>query len=114
MAAAKMFVDAARTRGDLAGVFEYDGESAYFYLYDMTREQTRRVLGAIHVLSGAPDFDEDDVVVCWSREEDKVGLFIHGQLWAVFDGQHKLGGDYEPGGHPAIPAPEKMGFALRT
>jgi hypothetical protein len=29
----EIFVSSVRSTGDLAGVFEYDGETGYFYLY---------------------------------------------------------------------------------
>src|SRR5438105_13410587 len=59
----RMFKTAARTAGDFSGVLEFDGETSYFYLRAHSPGQ---VLGAIHVCSGMPDFDEDDVRVLWS------------------------------------------------
>ena len=63
--AEELFDSAVRSRGDLAGVFEYDGETAYFYLYDVTREQEHRIVDAIHVLSGESDLTAQDVEVRW-------------------------------------------------
>ena len=37
-----IFDSSIRRAGNLAGVFEYDGENAYFYLYDETREDDQR------------------------------------------------------------------------
>jgi hypothetical protein len=111
MQAGEMFASARRSAGDLAGVFEYDGETAYFYLYRAGNEGNR-VLASIHVLSGLPDFQESDVEVRWNGREENVGLFIRGELWAVFNGdtQAKHGGDYHPGTHPELPAVARLGF----
>jgi hypothetical protein len=42
----EMFDSSIRSAGDLAGVFEYDGETGYFYLYDSVGSSNQRVLGA--------------------------------------------------------------------
>jgi hypothetical protein len=98
-----MFVSAVRSSGDLAGVFEHDGETGYFYLCDQSRPGAEQVLDAIHVVSGCPDFSEDDVEVRWSRDEEVVGLFVRRGLWAAFRGREKHGGDYRSGGRADIP-----------
>lgn len=111
MQAGEMFASAARSAGDLAGVFEYDGDTAYFYLYQ-TGDPGNKVLDSIHILSGRPDFEESDIEVRWNAREQNVGLFIRGELWAVFNGdtQAKHGGDYRPGTHPELPAIARVGF----
>lgn len=67
---------AVRREGDLAGVFECDGETGYFYLYAREGASGRKVLDTIQVLSGEPDFAETDVAIRWDSTEQKVGLFI--------------------------------------
>ena len=104
MSAHEMFVSCARATGDLAGVFEHDGTSGYFYYYDRTRGEGGKVLGAIHVLTGTADFEESDVEVRWDREEARVGLFIRGTLWAVFTAEGKYGGGYRTSVKPMIPS----------
>ena len=101
----EIFDSATRSAGDLAGVFEYDAEVGYFYLYETEAEDGRRILDHISVLSGAPDFDQQDVSIRWNAKEDKVGLFIRSQLWAVLDSakRSKYGGHYRPGTSPLIP-----------
>jgi len=42
--------------GDLAGVFEGDGETAYFYLYDQRRSKADMVVDAIHITRKQTDF----------------------------------------------------------
>lgn len=56
--------------------------------------------------------EEHDVEIRWSASEQEVGLFIRGELWAVFDvaAQTKHGGDYRPGTHPEPPAAASVGF----
>jgi hypothetical protein len=49
--------NATRSAGDLAGVFEFDEDTSYFYLYNTSGDAGQKVLGAIHIMSGTPDFD---------------------------------------------------------
>lgn len=101
----EMFDSVLRSVGDFAGVFEFDGDVAYFYLYDATQPEKQKVLAAIHMLSGTPDFNEDDVAISWDESETKVGLRIKGELWAVFDvdARKGYGGNYRAGGTAEIP-----------
>ncbi len=39
MTTEEIFDSCVREKGDLAGVFEYDGEAGYFYLYETKRGQ---------------------------------------------------------------------------
>jgi hypothetical protein len=81
----EIFDSCVRPKGDLAGVFEYDGETGYFYLCRAKGNAVEAILDSIHVFSGQPSFGEMDVLMRWDRQEEKVGLFIRGELWAVFD-----------------------------
>jgi hypothetical protein len=114
MATHEIFDSSLRKAGDLAGVFEYDGETAYFYLYATEGEHGTKVLDSIHVLSGEPDFTERDIAIRWDLGEQKVGLFIRNVLWAVFDSDHrrKYGGDYRPGARPTVPPEAESGFGM--
>jgi hypothetical protein len=71
----EIFDSSVRSRGDLAGVFEYDGETAYFYLYDQRLPKNRLVLDAIRITSRQPDLGKADVRVEWDSGENNVGLF---------------------------------------
>jgi hypothetical protein len=100
------FLSSEQTHGSLAGVFEADGETGYFYLYDLGKEGRGRVLDSLHVFSGEPGgLSEDKFAVAWSNDEKKVGLFIEGRLWAVFDlpARRKYGGDYRANAEPMVP-----------
>lgn len=85
MASEEVFESCVRSAGDLAGVFEYDGETGYFYLYATGATGEASVLDAIHILSGEADFAASDVTITWDPSEIRVGLFIRGRLRAAFD-----------------------------
>lgn len=101
----EMFDSSVRSAGDLAGVFEYEDGSGHFYLYRTDGAANTKIVGAIQMLIEAPDFDQDDVSIRWDNQEGKVGLFIQGCLWAVFDGATgaAYGGSYRPGDTPRLP-----------
>lgn len=115
MANDEMFDSAVRSAGDRAGVFEYDGEAAYFYLYETNGSDCQKVIAAIRVFSGNPDFEQEDVSIRWDDGESKVGLFIRGQLWAAFDAQAngKYGGNYRPDVEAEIPSEIGAAFESR-
>ena len=94
MASEKVFESCVRSAGDLAGVFEYDGETGYFYLCATGAAGEARVLEAIHVLSGEASFAASDIAIEWDPSETRAGLTIRGQLRASFDTTNmaKLGG----------------------
>ena len=96
----EIFKSSVRSFGDPAGVFEFDGDTGYFYLYDQTCEPTQRLIDQIRTLSSKPDFSDHDAVVRWDDSEKRVGLLIRRELWAVFDAKTKTsyGGDYLPPG----------------
>jgi hypothetical protein len=107
-----MLESCTRTTGDIAGVFEYIYDVGYFYLYNVQDNPNGKILDSIHIVSGNLDFIAGDVLVRWSSNEDKVGLFIRGVLWAVFNfPQHsKYGGHYVAGKAPTLPAIALLGF----
>jgi hypothetical protein len=108
----EMFESAARSKGDLAGVFEYDGETGYFYLYNCGGGAGQQVVGAIRILSGEADFEQTDITVRWDGHERKVGLFIRHQLCAIFDADSgaKYGGNYRGDVQAHIPPEELQAF----
>jgi hypothetical protein len=109
-----MFDSAVRSDGDFAGVFEFDGETGYFYLYKVSNTQSNKILGAILITSSPPSFTESDIAVQWDVEERRVGLLIAGVLWAVFDTYDgaKFGGDFLSNTSPSVPQEVKKTFKL--
>jgi hypothetical protein len=105
MATKEIFSSGVRDAGDLAGVFEFDGETGYFYLYRVHVKDHRAILADAHITSHELDFDEHDVSVRWSDDQWKVGLFIRGVLWAAFDARdnRKYGRGYGAGRRPTVP-----------
>ena len=110
----EIFDSSVRPAGDLAGVFEYDGETGYFYLYATGGQAGKKVLDSIHVLSAERelDFGEVDISVRWDSEALKVGLFIKGMLCGAFDCGRgsKYGGNYTRDGRPSLPPGAEVGF----
>ena len=105
MAEIDLFESATSSTGDMAGVFEFDDDTGYFYLYDTGEAQGQKILGAIQVLVGSPDFQQDDIAIRWNASDSMVGLFVRDQLWAAFDVKNgaKYGGNYSASGSPEIP-----------
>jgi hypothetical protein len=101
----EMWDSGVRSAGDLAGVFEFDGDTGHFYLYKVAADGGEKVMDAIHVLSGTPDFEQGHVSVRWTPDENAVGLFIRGKLQAAFDCKTgvKYGGTSDIGGLRKIP-----------
>lgn len=106
-----MFESGLRPQRDMAGVFEYDGETGYFYLCDLTKPDGQQVVGAIHIASGTLDFLPSDINIAWNHGNTVVGLFIHGRMWAAFDvSGDRYGGNYQPGRQPLLPQEIAAGF----
>ena len=101
----EMFSSVARSSQDQAGVFEYDRDVGYFYLYETGANNDKKIVAAIRILVGEPDFNEEDVAIRWNSSENIVGLFIRNQLWAAFNLQTgaKHGGNYCTDNQPMIP-----------
>ncbi len=81
----EIFESSVRSFGDLAGVFEYDGEDSCFFLFDLTKDKGKQCSGVIGVKSANADLGTSDISIKWSRSEEIVGLYIGGRLWAAFD-----------------------------
>lgn len=86
------FIERIRFAGDLAGVFEYDEETAYFYLYEVGG----RVLDALQICTNCPSILDQDVDVRWDKLGHKVALFVNGAFCAMFvvSTREKFGGDW--------------------
>ena len=107
-----MWLSTNHSGNDLAGVFEFDGDTGYFYLYKQSAKQDQRIIAAIHIISGMPDFEEKDIAVRWNSDEEIVGLFIRFRLWAAFNSKTivKYGGNYKENTLPNVPPEIMKGF----
>ena len=101
-----LFISETSPSTNLAGVFEYDGSVGYFYLFRIADDATSKILDAIRVVNGTPDFDENEVSIRWSSDGARVALFIREIPWALFDSSQrkKFGADYVTGGASPIAA----------
>lgn len=91
------FLAANSPCGDRCAFFESDGDTAYFYMYDRTRAEGHRIVGAIHVWTGNAPITDEAIRVRWSANGRRAGLFIDGTLWAMFDDDRAVGGNYVSG-----------------
>jgi hypothetical protein len=91
----EIFESAMRSAGDLAGVFEFDGEVSYFYLYRVSALSGNEILDAMKISVADSAIELGDVRVRWSADEKLVFLVVKDQPCAVFDCEHneKYGGD---------------------
>jgi hypothetical protein len=74
-----------------SGVFEGDGEAAYFYAYD--RCPGAGILDAVHIYNVASFTDkglDSEAEVRWSSDGLKCGLLINGQLQAIIDFESRV------------------------
>jgi hypothetical protein len=101
----EIFESAVRSIGDLAGVFEFDGVTSYFYLYRVDENEEEKILDAIKISVDAPDYTDADVEIQWFDNERLVCLKIREEIWAAFDcdSSQKFGGDYIAGTSPHLP-----------
>jgi hypothetical protein len=99
MGQSDIYESAVNALGDHAGIFEYDGKTGYFYLYEIVTANHQRITAAIQVLTGIADFKKEHVAIRWTNGETMVGLFIRGELVAAFDSRTsaKYGGDFQAG-----------------
>jgi hypothetical protein len=101
---------AIREKGDLAGAFEYDGRTGYFYLYDVREAENQKVLAFIRVISGNTDLADLEVSIRWDERQERVGLFLRGVQWVAFVAPigAKHGGNFGPPANADIPAQQKF------
>jgi hypothetical protein len=81
----EIFITSIRSRGDFSGVFEYDGETSYFYLYSLDSSDGEKIVGAIGLSREITRDSEADLSVRWNKQETKVGVFLGDNLLALFN-----------------------------
>lgn len=110
----RRFESSSRSSGDLAAVFEHDGETGYFYLFAPLAPGGHKVLGALRITSGLVSLGDVAVEIRWDASERVVGLFLGAEIWAAFDSSTgaSFAGDYAAGVRPELPP--RIGDALRA
>lgn len=80
---AEFIVDSTGPNG-LVAVFEDDGSTGYLYLYE---PNGRGVMRHLHVYNRTTTVHphDADVEVKWSRDSNRCGVFVWGQLRGVMD-----------------------------
>jgi hypothetical protein len=79
---AEIFVCDVGREGRYAGILHGDDAVTWFYFHDLAAQ---KVLGAVQVYRGVPNFTEADVEIRWNDDQTEVGVFIKGELGACFD-----------------------------
>ena len=80
-----IFITSTRTNGDYSGVFEYDGETSYFYLYSLGNPDGEKIVGAIGLPYEITMDSMPDLSVRWNKQETKVGVFLRDNLLGLFN-----------------------------
>lgn len=81
----QIFDSSTRSDGRYAGVFEFDGEVAYFYLYRIRAGSDGEIVGAIPVKQWKSQYTNDDLSIFWSDSERLVSAAVCGVTCATFD-----------------------------
>jgi len=77
------YESATRIAGDYAGVFEYDGETSYFYLYRVDANGGQKIVRALNVELKAPQLSDQKITVVWSDNQSTVYLKVGGEVVAA-------------------------------
>lgn len=101
----EVFLTSVRSAGDYGGVFEYDGDTSYFYLYHIGGADGDRVVGAVHIGSGEPDYSSERISISWADNENIVYLQIESQVCAAFECTTRVafGGKFSRKTPPPLP-----------
>jgi hypothetical protein len=86
---AEVWIASDSATSPYSGVFEDDGETAYFYAYDRGNPE-QPILDAVHIYNVANIVERDrgsesQAEVLWSTDGLKAGLLINDYLHAVID-----------------------------
>jgi hypothetical protein len=104
------FVASDSPNGRWSSFFEDDGETGYFYAWDLELRDNN-ILDALHIYNVSNVVDRDrpsTVQVVWSREGSKCALLINGYPHAVFDFEARRG--YCRSNFPLRHAPSHAGW----
>ena len=82
-----IYESAVQATGQFGVVFERDDESAYFYLLDMRKPAGHAIIASFDVGSAIRVQPHAPVRVGWSEVSSVAGLFVGGNLTAIFETQ---------------------------
>jgi hypothetical protein len=71
--------------GRFGVVFERDDETAYFYLLDLTKQESRQIVSAFNAYSITEMPGDTPVAVKWNPLGTAAGLFVSGTLVVIFE-----------------------------
>jgi hypothetical protein len=101
---ADIWVQGINAFNTYAGIFEADDDVGWFYLYKIFNpadvNEKLKVIDAVQVCRGTPDFSDKDCMVQWNDAGTHVSLFIKGSAYAYFD---LVEGRGVPGRYPDRP-----------
>lgn len=80
-----IFIDAARMKGDYAGVIEVDDETAHFYLCAVDGKGGSKIVAAINMGSDICQKSESEFEIGWSNDEDIVAALVNDEVYAAFE-----------------------------
>lgn len=84
LAVIDVYDSAVDHRGIFGCVFERDDDTAYFYLMDMTGEESRIILAFdAHRVTTMPG--DIPTAIRFNSLDDMVGLLVNGEVLAVYD-----------------------------
>lgn len=107
----EIFESQLNPAGSFAGVYEYEEEVGYFYLYDVSKNDGHKVVSAIRVATGPAAHSSAEVEIRWSADEKFVGLLIRERLCAAFDVKSHVA--FCDGSEQAFTIPDFVVEALR-
>lgn len=107
------FITAVCEANGLAGVYEYDDGTAYFYLCSVGPSGHAAIIDNLQIDPRVRELSNGDIVLAWDDVGIRVGLFVKQVLCAVFnvDMHTKFGGRNI---EAQCDIPEEERFTLRT
>jgi hypothetical protein len=80
-----VYESAVEQTGRWGVVFERDDDTAFLYLLDLSREGTNQIVEAFNAQAVTAMPADAPVYVQWNPTGDVAGLFVSGDLLALFD-----------------------------
>ena len=80
-----IFAESANTTRTYSAFFEADDVVGWYYLVMKPDEPDSKIICAMQIMHGIPDFAESDLDVRWTDDDMKVGVFIKSKLYGYYD-----------------------------